>query len=186
MKRIAASILAISLMGSAAFAQGTVAFNNSGTTLVTANGSAVPVGAASGYGGLLLGLFWGAQGAAQGELVQIGGTTTINPLAGRYSGGQRTTGAGTAPGGTATFQVRAWSADRGATWAEASISTVAGFMGQSTLFNSATGGAGTPASPAVPLANTAPGFAVVLVPEPSVVALALLGGAALLLRRRKA
>jgi hypothetical protein len=191
MKKLAILLFAAAVASTgSALAQGTVVFNNASSSLVRVNdpvaGTAVPIGATSGYGGLLVGLFWGAQGAAEGSLVQIGATTSINPIAGRYSGGQRVTGAGTAAGATGTFQIRAWSADLGADWAAASTSGATGWIGKSALFDSATGGAGSPASPAVPLANTVPGFAVTLVPEPSVVALAVLGAGALLFRRRKA
>jgi len=185
-KTILTCLAAGLLVSTSAFGQGTVAFGNSNTSLVTAEGSPVPTGLNSGYGGLLVALFWGVQGSSEDALVQIGGTAAIAPLAGRYSGGQRTTGVETAPGATATFQVRAWSADLGATWAEAQSSGGTGWIGASALFNSATGGAGTPASPAVPLSATVPGFAVTLVPEPSVIALAVLGAGALFFRRKKA
>lgn len=189
MKKTILTCLAASLLVStSAFGQGTVAFGNSNTSLVTAEvgGPSVPTGLNSGYGGLLVALFWGVQGSSADALVQIGGTASIAPLAGRFSGGQRTTGVETAPGATATFQVRAWSADLGATYAAALASGSTGWIGTSALFNSATGGAGTPASPAVPLSATVPGFAVTLVPEPSVIALALLGAGALFFRRKKA
>lgn len=171
-----------------ASAQGTVTFANSNTSLVTAEvgGPAVPTGLNSGYGGLLVGLFWGVQGSTEDQLVQIGATASINPIAGRYSGGTRTTGAGTAAGATATFQVRAWSADLGATWAEAQASGGTGWIGASTLFDSATGGAGEPPSTPINLNASVPGFAVTLVPEPSVIALAVLGAGALFFRRKKA
>lgn len=186
-----AILLAAGLLAVASFnagAQGTVTFANSNTSLVTAEvgGPAVPTGLNSGYGGLLVGLFWGVQGSSEDQLIQIGATAAINPLAGRYSGGTRTTGVGTAAGATATFQVRAWSADLGATWAEAQLSNATGWIGSSALFTSATGGAGEPPSTPINLNTSVPGFAVTLVPEPSVIALAVLGAGALFFRRKKA
>lgn len=190
MKKILTSVIAgVLLVGATKVgAQGTVTFANSASSLVTAGigGPAVPTGLNSGYGGLLVGLFWGAAGSAEGDLVQIGATAAIAPQAGRYSGGTRTTGNATAPGATAVFQVRAWSADRGATWAEAQSSLATGWMGSSALFTSATGGGGSPPSTPINLNTSVPGFAVTLVPEPSVIALAVLGAGALLFRRRKA
>lgn len=191
MKKILASFVAGALLASttSALAQGTVTFSNSATSLVRIGflgGDPVPVGTTSGFGGLLVGLFWGVTGSTQDQLVQIGATATINPQPGRYSGGTRTTGAGTTPGASAVFQVRAWSADLGADWATAANAAGAtGWIGVSATFTSATGGAGSPPSTPVNLNATVPGFAVG-VPEPSVVALAVLGAGALLFRRRKA
>lgn len=187
-KSIIAMVAAVAFAASS-YGQGTVAFNNAAGSLVTygpggpnAGGSSLAVG-----NQILLGLYWGAAGSTEAQLVQIGGTTTIAPSAGRYSGGQRTTGVATAPGATAVFQVRAWSASMGATYEEA-LTAAGGYRGTSTLFSSTTGGVGSPASPAVPLSLTVPGFSVAFipVPEPSVVALAVLGVGALLFRRRKA
>ncbi len=182
---VAAALLAIA--GQKAFAQGTVVFNNSNASLVTYAPGSPDSGSLAVGNTVLLALYWGPAGSAAGALTQIGGTTTIGPVVGRYSGGTRTTGAGTAAGATAVFQVKAWSASMGATYEEA-LTRNGGYIGASPLFTSSTGGVGQPASAAVPLSATAVGFAVtfVPVPEPGTIALGLLGATALLLRRKKA
>jgi hypothetical protein len=85
---------------------------------------------------------------------------------------------GVTPGTEATLQVWAWAGsgafgDQGNTYA-----------GKSPTFTALTGGAGNP--PSTPTAlNNFPSFEVVPVPEPSTIALGLIGAGALLLRRRK-
>lgn len=170
-----------SLLSLSAFAQGTVNFNNSASSLVIdpRTGAA----AASG-GGFTVALYWGVLGTTDANaLVQIGATGLINPTPGRYSAGTRTTGNATAPGQSAVFQVRAWETSGGSTYEQAVASGTA-YYGSSALFTSATGGAGSPPSAAVSLSATVPGFT--LVPEPSTFALGALGiGALLMVRRRK-
>ena len=185
MKKIA--LIAVTVFASLnMFAQGTVTFANSSSTLVMNSQTSAPL--ASG-GSFLVALYWGATGSAEGDLVQIGSTTTIF-TAGRYSGGTRTTGNATAPGGTAVFQVRAWDGAYGATWdafaANSSAVANSALWGKSTLFTSATGGAGSPPSTAVSLASTAPGFTLTPVPEPSTYALGAMAlGSLFFIRRRK-
>lgn len=90
---------------------------------------------------------------------------------------------GIAGGGTAVFQVRAWSGSS-ASYA-AALTAPGALVGKSTLFTVA--GLGNPlASPStLPAALNMPGFTVAPVPEPSVIVLGILGVGALLLRRRK-
>jgi len=89
-----------------------------------------------------------------------------------------------APGGTASVQIRAWAASAGATY-EAALAANGG-TGQSAILNNiVTGGAGSPPSLPTDLAGLS-SFAITgVVPEPSVLALGVLGGLALLIRRRK-
>lgn len=185
-KILIAALLVAGTLG--VFAQGTVTFNNSATSLVI--DSTTGVGAASGSRWLLA-LYYGVAGtSSDAGVVQIGGTTTIFPSAGRYSGGTRTTLNTTAPGASAVFQVRGWEAAYGSTY-EAALANPAALLanalfGKSALFTSATGGAGTPPSAAVALSATVPGFTLVPVPEPSTIALGLLGaGSLFFVRRRK-
>ncbi|MBA4148476.1 MAG: PEP-CTERM sorting domain-containing protein [Verrucomicrobia bacterium] len=169
-----------SLLSVSAFAQGTVNFNNSASSLII--DPRTGVGAAAG-GAFTVALYWGVAGTTDASaLVQIGATGLVNPTPGRYSAGTRTTGVGTAPGANAVFQVRAWETSGGSTWDQALASGV--YYGSSALFTSATGGAGEPPSAAVSLSATVPGFT--MVPEPSTFALGALGlGALLMVRRRK-
>ena len=101
-------------------------------------------------------------------------TTTMSP--GTWSGGNRTL-AGGGVGTTLFMQVRVWDTTRGATYEAAT-----GTKGQSEVFayNQVLS---TPAAPADTQMLNFQGFAV---PEPSVIALGLIGaGALFMLRRRK-
>lgn len=94
--------------------------------------------------------------------------------AGYFIGGQRIVT--TVPGNTtAVLQVRAWDSLSGLTWDTATI------RGESPLLNLLLGQA--PATP--PNMVGLQSFNLVVVPEPSTIALAMLGAAALFLRRRQ-
>jgi len=170
-------------------AQGTVTLANTTTTLVTCfppfggppPGVPVPVGAAK------VALYGGYLGASEGQLVQLGPPTLTRPYPGRYSGGIRTNPFVFA-GAMATFQVRAWSAafetyEEAIAWGHPSVV----FVGKGNLFNSSTGGAGIPPSIPVNLAAVTPQLNVYgyCIPEPSIMALALLGVASALLFRHR-
>ena len=102
-----------------------------------------------------------------------GGTRTLNGVAG---------------GSQATLQVRAWSTSLGADWATALANWsggAAGVLGTTAVFTIPTGNPPLVAPSALTGAN--PGFFLSPVPEPSTIALGILGGLGtlLLLRRRK-
>jgi len=86
---------------------------------------------------------------------------------------------GTAPGGSATFVVRAWKTSLGS-FDAAKASGVD--FGESAPVTVATLGGGL--NPPANLTGLQ-GFQVVAIPEPSIIALGVLGASALLLRRRK-
>jgi hypothetical protein len=162
------------------FSQGTVVFSNNGGAGVTNQftGNLQPTG-----GTLLVALYGGTNLAT---LVQLGAAVPIAPIAGVFSGGNRTNDA-VAPGGTGLFQVRAWDSTYGATY-EAFLANLAkpadAAFGISATFSSSTGGAGAPPSTPVGLAATFPGM--VVVPEPTTYALGALGlGLVWLARRRR-
>lgn len=162
MKKLLLAALCVAATLSAS-AQGTVNFANIG------GGVNAPV---SGPDGLL-----GAGFTAQ---LQLGDGTNIGDPApflanGLFSGGSRTV-AGVAGGANATLQVFVSNAD-------GSISGTSGQVSITLANPNAVPVPETPAALAGLSAFTAAGGAVV--PEPSTIALALLGGAALLLRRRK-
>jgi hypothetical protein len=173
-------------------AQGTINFANSTGTKVTNSltGAAVPLNSSS----FVAGLYWGAEGTAESSLALIATTTTWSPFSGVYNGGTVTF---PVAGGTRiTVQVRAWSAGF-ATYELARASNdpnvVAGF-GNLQLIT--LGNGGVPPAPAANLVSPTVvgdtpirGFIMtpgVVIPEPSSIAIGLLGlGAIALFRRRK-
>jgi hypothetical protein len=168
------------------FAQGVVSFQNSSTTLVlNGNNGSAPATTAD---GIRVALYW-APDSAPDNFTQIGAIATVGiPAAGRYAGGNRTTGSETAPGATAWFQVKAWEYAYGTTYETAIAAPPSGgrvaLRGESSKFHCATGN--PPLLPATNLSTVGLDGITVNVPEPSVIALGLLGaGALLLLRRRK-
>jgi MYXO-CTERM domain-containing protein len=166
------------------YAQGTVNFANNSSTQVIDEADGMPVTNAD---GILAALYW-APLSAPNNFTQLGGSARIQSInvpsfLGVYNGGARTTGNETAAGAAAWFEVRAWDM----AYASYEEALGVGKTGKTDPFMVTTGGAGTPAStPANLVGNGLTGFSVAVVPEPSVVALGLLGaGALLLIRRRK-
>jgi len=171
-------LLTVSLLVAAvtAFGQGQVIFANNTATKIT-NGTTQVAAPA----GTMVGLYIGTSGAAEGSLSLI--TSTNMFAAGLFQGGTRTlAGWG---GGPVTLQVRAWSAGYNSyeeAFALGSAATT--FAGKSTLMNVTLTTSPTPA----PLLTSSGlnQFNITPVPEPSSIALGLLGlGAVALFRRRK-
>lgn len=155
------------------YGQGTVTFANNASALVTENGAPAPVG----YN---VALYWSATnpGDDLGALTPIA-TANIAPVPGRFSGGVVTTPTATPGGGTAWFQVRAWQ-NGVPTWNDAAN------RGNSPIWSQVTGNATPTDLPKsiIPPTGGLTSFAVV--PEPSSIALGVLGlGAIALFRRRK-
>ena len=175
------------LMAAGAYAQGTVNFNNRVTGATPPLDAPVFQGAIG--GARLDGAQYMAQlyaGPSAGALAPIGAAVPFR------SG----TGAGywnpapdatriiptVAPGADAFIKVVAWDTTGGFTTYEAFLA--AGGKGESSVFSVKTGGVGAPPSlPAALVGLTS--FAVTPIPEPTVIALGVIGGLALLLRRRK-
>jgi hypothetical protein len=158
-----------------ALAQGTVNFANTSTTgLITYNGANAAVGS------LTVGLYYGVAGTTDPATLTLIKTTGI-AAPGRYLGGTATA-TSSAGGSAAVFEVRAWA---GASVSYEAAVAAGADSGRSGLFNVAVLGnpTGTPPTPAATLG--APAFTVAVVPEPSTIALGLLGLGALLIRRRK-
>lgn len=164
-----------------ALAQGTVTFASTGAQVFYApafnGGVAVPTSA-----GFSVGLYEAAAGTTDPTLLTLIKTTTIFPTAGRFNGGLITL-ASVAPGNSAVFDVRAWSGGFASYEAAKASGNPADYIGTSGLFTSATGGVGSP--PTGPVLLTFPNIQVSPVPEPSTIALGLLGVGVLLIRRRK-
>jgi hypothetical protein len=180
MKKLLVTLAAV-LVSASAFGQGTINFNN----LVSSAGINAPVFKPDGVTGA------GAGAGASAQLYLVtgaAGSETYTPIPTVLQ--FRTTPAGTAqgyvnnpttvqvpnvaPGSPANVVLRAW---EGASYDTASV------KGQSALVSiPALGGAGQP--PSVP-ANLVGLTSFSMIPEPSTMALGLLGAAALLYRRRK-
>jgi len=194
------ALLAVVLTAGFAYGQGAVNFNtqNAGAkvTLDPSEGGAALAGQA-----YLAQLYAAAgAGAAESSLLAVGapvyfrggnnaGYVVISGTASGPSGNVPSvvnvfTAAQGGANGPATIQMRAWETARGASW-EAAGGAGAPHVGESAILNlTATGGYGVP--PATPVELTGlQGFSLRPVPEPSTIALGLLGAAALLIRRRK-
>lgn len=175
-----------------AYAQGTVNFANAGTSLITTN-TPTGVGNITGIGLYTIGIYAGPEGALEGALVLVGATTTNGPVAGRINGNP-SGGSFVLPNGfptstRITFQIRAWQTSAGS---YAAAVSGAGLYGASTVGTTTPGGgliaAGGLFGTVVAPNGDQPvlGFALSGVPEPSSIALGLLGlGAVALFRRKK-
>jgi hypothetical protein len=178
---------------------GVVAFLNSASSLITLpDGSPAPVGTE-------LELFYQPGGPIAPTPILCGGigawevTAGLgqNPFAlnfanGRFNAGNENTGSDVPAGGNAWFTVVGWDG-RFASY-QLAIER-GGDVGESSIFELTTGGGGTPPQPPTLLPASTPGqgfvggtpFAGVILgaPEPSIIALSGLGGAVLVLFRRK-
>lgn len=169
-------------------AQGVIDFSNLASSLVIDGTDGNPV---IGGDGIRAQLYW-APLSDPSNFTPIGAIVTVGvPQAGRFVGGNRTTGNATAPGDDALFQVRAWELAYGSTY-EAALAApnMGGRPAKTGRSNTVTvetvSSTGNP--PPTPNSISTSGLQsfAVNVPEPSVVALGLIGaGALLLLRRRK-
>jgi len=175
-KLILASAVLLTAIG--VYAQGTVLFVNGPTTLVTMGGVGVPAGTT-----FSINLYYAQDSAtapADSAFAAIG--NPVNFLApGRFNGGVRTTPATTQAGQAAWFHVRGWETAFGNSY-EAAVAAGATRIGQSDKFKLTVASiTGTP----TPLTSPG-GFAgMVIVPEPSVIALSILGLTGLLVLRRR-
>jgi len=185
----AAVLLAAGLVAYSQGTIGTVNFNNR-----TASGVDAKIVDASGAG--LSGTDWFAQlyfapgaSAAESSLTAVALPPVnfrIGAAAGYVAVGQLGSRdlTGVAPGGDATVQIRAWNAAAGATY-EVASAAANGIFGKSNLVNVKAGGGGAPPGPPTDLIGLQ-GFAVsgAVIPEPTTIALGLLGAGLLFLRRR--
>lgn len=164
------------------YAQGTINFAN----LVISGGGRVidaPVrdegGALLSGAGFMAQLYARAAGSA-GAFEAVGASSAFltGGGAGYFLPGTRTL-ANIVPGNQADVQVRAWRVSAGSTWETATAS-----RGASSTVTITTGGAGSPPSPPALLTGLT---TFQLVPEPSTIALGILGGLGtlFLIRRRK-
>ena len=157
------------------FGQGQVTLGNNSASLVRINDAVSGTPAAIGQ--LTFQLLAGAPG---GSLTAVGTAPSNGAIAGRIANTVFNIAA-VAAGQTGDFQVRAWDSAF-ATFAAAQ--SAGALTGQSAVFQSTTSPAGDPPALPVALAGKYAGFAV-QVPEPSTIALGLIGAGSLLFLRRK-
>jgi hypothetical protein len=168
------------------FGQGSVIFGNAGGTAVTLADGTTRVPTGSTYQAELV---YAPDGTAAADFatmaVRQGNVAGFGPTAGFISGGGRTIDTITPPGGFGMFQIRAWSSANGTSYNDV-VARGQGLAGQSGIIRVDT------ANPLIGEANASlvaaglAGFSITPVPEPSAIALGVLGlGTLLLLRRRK-
>jgi len=178
MKKLTATLLATTLVGLAAFAQGTVNFVNLGAGLnapVFLSDGTTKVGT-TGFTAELM------AGTSAANLASVATANFV--AAGYFQGSPATVAIATVTPGTAAFlQVRVFSTASGS-FAAAQTANLANTWGQSGVFSVVTGGAGSPPTTPAPLTGLT-SFSLNVIPEPSSLALAGLGAAALLVFRRR-
>ena len=186
-----------------AFAQGQVNFANGSTSLVSTNTvrNGVPTGPAGGpIPSFYYALFYSTTATTVATMTQLGSLGTNTVTAGRLTGG---TGSANAPvltgvgiGANVNIILAGWSANLGNNYTVAANIAAnpagfpGGYFGQSLLATMVAGGGATPIPTVMGTiaGSQIPGFllnALDPVPEPGTMALAALGGASLLLFRRK-
>jgi len=180
-------VIACMLAGVSAYAQGTVNFNNRvpAATPSPVDAPIFDVGGTTRLSGTgFYAQLYGA--AAGGTLAAIGDALTFSTGRPGYilATGVDTTRSipGVTPGGNAQVQIRAWSASAGSTY-EAALAA-GGAVGSSDVLTLATGGGGAPPGPPADLVGLK-SFSLNVIPEPSTLALGILGAALLVIRRRK-
>jgi len=189
MKRLLTAAVLVAT-GLAAYSQGTVNFNNRVPSATPAIDAKIIAENGAGLDGAawLAQLYFAPGNAAESSLQAV----SIAPVPFRTgaAAGYIAVGAageriltGVALGGDATVQIRAWNAAAGATY-EVASAAANGIFGKSNLVNVKTGGVGAPPGPAADLVGLQ-GFTVHPVPEPTTIALGLMGAGLLFLRRRK-
>lgn len=203
-------ILALALTTALGYSQGTVNFNNRVLGATDSAGNPAPIdapisyaagtqlGGASGikvdgsaHGTAQVALYGGPLGTPEDQLVLL--VPAVSFRSGTFVGyanvgtaGSRLI-AGTAPGGSALVQLRAWDTVNGTTAAsyEAALGIAGAYIGKSALIRVDSLGGGVPAAPAANILGLQ-SFSIAPVPEPGTIALGFLGlGSIFLLRRKK-
>lgn len=180
MKKTLLTLALVALTTVASYAQGTIAFGNGTLTRVTVNTGSGAARNATTADGLNFYVFFGAAGATADTLTQVQQAeprASIGTTAGIMVNAPSVFALpGTEPGQVVSLQIRAWNADRSLV-GETDVRqvTLAPTAGPGTvIWQSATGTVPTRFTP------------LVIIPEPSTIALAVLGlGSLLLFRRRK-
>jgi hypothetical protein len=198
MKKLAA-ILCLSALTTGAFGQGLVTFLNTSTTLSSATVNGTSAATSGAPGAYFYALLLAPAGTTDPKAFTfpVGGLYATNiAAAGRFNGGANLTAAGWAAGTSMSYEIAIWSSSLGHDfvpgWLQGQFGTASGVFGLSSIATGISGGAGSPASPAYNLFGGATGISTGFnanptgaVPEPTSMALAGLGAAALLIFRRR-
>jgi len=199
MKKLAA-VLCLSALTTGAFAQGLVNFINTATTQSSATVNGVQGATSGAPGAYYYALLIANAGTTDPKAFTFSGLYATNlAAAGRFTGGNNKSVTGWDAGTSKSYEVAIWSASLGTsfnpTWLTLAANDPAwgnsGVFGLSGIATGISGGAGSPASPSYNLFGGATGIASgfnatpVGVPEPTSMALAGLGAAALLIFRRR-
>jgi hypothetical protein len=181
MKKQLMTLAAMLAFVGSVFGQGQVTMGNNAGSLIRIGIPYDPAATPVAIGTMSFQLYYGVAGTPEGNLLAlstIAGTSTV--IAGRIA--NTVIDVPLAPGSAATFQIWAW---QNTFTSYALAAAGGGLVGKSALFNATTSGAGPPPPLPTALAGTYPGFGVAAVPEPSMLVLAGLGVASLLLFRRR-
>jgi hypothetical protein len=196
MKKLAA-ILCLSALATGAFAQGIINYANSGQTLIsTSTGTQTSVMPNSTAGTFYFALLTAAPGTTDKTaftFTGLYGTNTAATTGGRLSGGNGIQVPGWGAGVSMSYEIAGWDASLGHTFQSSWLTTApSGFFGVSPIATGAAGGTDALGNSLPPYnlfggATGIPtGFTLTsAVPEPSSMALAGLGAAALLIFRRR-
>ncbi len=196
MKKLAV-MLGVCAVAAGAFAQGTVQFFPTASTLSSTKDAQGNVAATSGAAGsFYYGLLTAA--TANGPFTFSGTYATNLAVSGYFGSPAARTVTGWAAGATMSYEVAMWSSSLGVTWNPnwliGNFGNASGSFGLSAVATGVAGGLGTPATLPLPLFSSTGISAGILgtqtgltppVPEPSSMALAGLGAAALLIFRRR-
>jgi hypothetical protein len=175
MKKILLTAAAV-LVSVSVFAQGELTFGNLG-----ALGPDAPITAPDGAtrlegSGYMAQLYAGPAGTAEGSLTAVGAAVAFATGAGAgYWAPATRQIASVAPGANAAVQVRAWDVSSGSSWETATV------RGESNILDPFQLGGGSAGPPTAMIGLQS--FS--LVPEPSTIALGLIGAVALVFARRR-
>jgi len=185
----------LSALSTGAFAQGLINFFNTGSQLASSGPASSATAISGAAGSYYFGLLTSSNGAA-GSFTFANVYGTNQTVAGRFFGGASVAVPGWAAGATMTFEVAGWDKNLGTTfqssWLTGNFGGKSGFFGISGPGTGAAGGStATGTLPNLNIFGGATGIqngfnlSPVGVPEPSSMALAGLGAAALLIFRRR-